>query len=398
MGLKNGVLKTADGVTLMWFIVCGTFLTSCKSINNNVEILPKNTISGYCDIVFATYSDANTLAMELQSATNLLVTEPSEANLEKAKTAWRSAREVYGKTEAFRFYDGPIDNGTTGVEGLLNAWPLDEIYVDYVVGNQNTGIINNTEEYPTINKELLKKMNENGGEENISAGFHAIEFLLWGQDLDSLGPGNRPFSDYLPETKNAERRKVYLSTAVELLIENLNYLKLEWEAGKADNYRATFINDNPNISLQKIITGIAVLSKVEMAGERMFTAYDNANQEDEQSCFSDNTKSDLIFNLGGIINIFYGTYVRSDKTTMEVTGIDEIIKSHNVKLYEETEVLIKKCMNHLQQIYYPFDRAIVLEDKRPQVMKAVLSMQELGEQFAKVATELGLTINVNVVD
>ncbi len=398
MGLKGGVLRVFTSVTLMWFVVCGVFISSCKSTTNNSENLLKNSISGYCDIVFATYSDAYSSALELQSATNLLVTEPSEANLEKAKTAWRSAREVYGKTEVFRFYDGPIDNGSTGVEGLLNAWPLDEIYVDYVVGNENAGIINNITEYPTITKELLKSMNENGGEENISAGFHAIEFLLWGQDLDSVGPGKRPFTDYLAETKNADRRKIYLSTAVELLIENLSYLKSEWEPGITNNYRAAFINDNPENSLQKIITGIAVLSKVEMAGERMFTAYDNSNQEDEQSCFSDNTRSDLIFNLGGIVNIFYGTYLRNDKTTLEVTGIDEIIKNKNAKLFEETDSLIQKSMNDLQQIYYPFDRAIVLEEKRPQVMKAVLSMQELGEQFAKVAAELGLTININVVE
>ena len=397
MGLKGGVLKVFTDVAVIWCIVCGIFLSTCKSSPNTKNDPQKQVISGYCDIVFSTYSDALATASEMQSSINTFLAQPTEENLKLAKSSWKTAREFYGKSEVFRFYDGPIDNGSTGVEGLLNAWPLDEIYVDYVVGNENAGIINNIAEYPTITKELLKSMNENGGEENISSGFHAIEFLLWGQDLDSSGPGARPYTDYLAETKNAERRKIYLNTAAELLIENLGYLKSEWEPGK-DNYRSKFINSDYNIALQKIITGIAVLCKVEMAGERMFTAYDNADQEDEQSCFSDNTKADLIFNLGGIINIFYGTYLRSDKTTLEVAGIDEIIKSTNMDLYNETDSLLKSAMNDLMQMHYPFDRAIVLEDKRPQVMKAVLSMQKLGDQFAKVATELGLTINVNAAD
>ncbi len=398
MGFKGGVLKEFTDGALIWCILCGFFLSACKSTTNTANNLETETISGYCEIVYASYSDALARALELQSVVNLLVSEPTEENLEMAKTAWKSAREIYGKTEVFRFYDGPIDNGLTGVEGLLNAWPLDEIYVDYVIGNENAGIINNIAEYPEITKELLREMNEKGGEENISSGFHAIEFLLWGQDIDTAGPGARPYTDYLLITKNAERRKIYLTTAVELLIENLSYLKSAWEPGKTDNYRSEFINADPNISLQKIITGIAVLCKVEMAGERMFTAYDNADQEDEQSCFSDNTKADLIYNLGGVIHVFYGTYLRNDKTTLEVSGIGEIIKLKNIDLYKETDSLIKSAMNNLMQIHYPFDRAIVFEDKRPQVMKAVLSMQQLGEQFAKVATELGLTINVNAAE
>ncbi|MBK7442506.1 MAG: hypothetical protein IPI65_13385 [Bacteroidetes bacterium] len=170
------------------------------------------------------------------------------------------------------------------------------------------------------------------------------------------------------------------------------------ETGVQNNYAAYFLKLEPKNALQKIITGMGVLSKVEMAGERMFTAYDNASQEDEQSCFSDNTKADLMNNLGGIINIFYGTYVRFDKTNLQVPALDDLLKITDEKLYITTNDLLKKCNSEIQNIYQPFDIAIVEEDKRAQVMRAILSVQQVGEQMAEIATTLGLVINVNSSD
>ena len=59
--------------------------------------------------------------------------------------------------------------------------------------------------FPEITAEALTAANEEGGETNISTGWHAIEFLLWGQDLSATGPGARPATDYTT-APNAERR------------------------------------------------------------------------------------------------------------------------------------------------------------------------------------------------
>ena len=105
--------------------------------------------------------------------------EPTAATLEAAKRAWLNARDDYGPTEAYRFYGGPIDNDDDGPEGQLNAWPMDEGYVDYVEARRTAGSINMVAEYPQITTELLIELNEAGGETNVSTGWHAIEFLLW---------------------------------------------------------------------------------------------------------------------------------------------------------------------------------------------------------------------------
>ena len=53
-------------------------------------------------------------------------------------------------------------------------------------------------------------------------------------------------------------------------------------------------------ALTKIITGAGELSRGELAGERMNVAYEERSQEDEHSCFSDNTTNDLVANATAV--------------------------------------------------------------------------------------------------
>ena len=191
----------------------------------------------YAALVHANYSDTLAAAQDMQTAIATFLKAPSAEGLDKARQAWRDAREFYGQTEAFRFYGGPIDD-ENGSEGQINAWPLDEAYVDYVEGKPKAGLVNNTQ--VKITRAALIKANERGGEENISAGWHAIEFLLWGQDLSETGAGNRSFEDYVVgKGTNADRRGQYLTVATQLLVDDLSGLVKAWAPG-AKNYRAQF--------------------------------------------------------------------------------------------------------------------------------------------------------------
>ena len=197
-------------------------------------------------------------------------------SFDNAKQAWLNAREPYGQTEVYRFYSGPIDNAE-GPEGDLNAWPLDESHIDYVengTGNsENSGnelnIVNNTTDFPTIDKATLRGLNENGSEKNISIGYHAIEFLLWGQDFNTNGPGDRPYTDYVSNGThdNQARRGQYLKVTAEILVEDLKSMVDAWASGAS--YYNSFVNDDADNSLRKIMTGMGVLSKSELAGERI---------------------------------------------------------------------------------------------------------------------------------
>ncbi|MEM7533806.1 MAG: imelysin family protein [Chloroflexota bacterium] len=353
--------------------------------------LKQTALTTYADIAYASYEDSHMLAVELQAALEALVADPSEETHQAAKNAWLASNEPYGQTEAYRFYGGPIDD-EDGPEGLLNAWPLDEAYVDYVDGAPEAGIINNVEEYPEISRELIASLNEVGAEENISTGYHAIEFLLWGQDMYEDSAGQRAYTDYV-DAPNAERRGQYLLAVGEQLVDNLAEMVAAWDAAGADNYRAEFLASDADMAIQNVLTGLGVLSKSELAGERMFTALDNQDQEDEHSCFSDNTHRDIITNNQGVMNVYMGSYTRLDGSEVSGTSLADVVAAVDTDLNDQMVALLEASMSQVNAIHVPFDQAIVLADQRPIVLEAVMTLQDQGDKVAEVASALGLTVN-----
>ncbi|MEL7168819.1 MAG: imelysin family protein, partial [Bacteroidota bacterium] len=269
---------------------------------------PADVFATYADIVFASYEDSFDAAVTLDQAIDAFIANPTQANFDAAKQAWLDSNEPYGQTEAYRFANGPIDD-EDGPEGLLNAWPLDEGYIDYVADPSNpgefirNGIVNDAMTYPTIDRALLVSLNEVGGEKNISTGYHAIEFLLFGQDFNDATTGDtggqRPVTDYKTDA-DSERRKQYLGLVSDQLLENLQEMLDAWDPDGSNNYRATFLALDTNEALANVFTGIGTLAKSELAVERMFVAVDNQDQEDEHSCFSDNTDRDIWLNAEGV--------------------------------------------------------------------------------------------------
>lgn len=333
----------------------------------------QSVIDGYANLVYSTYSDSLDRAIVLQEDVEFFISNPGVMTLELARESWRQARAPYGQSEVFRFYSGPIDSDE-GPEGLLNAWPLDEAYIDYVEGAPNAGIINNVADYPVISKEVLSSLNELNGEKNISTGYHAIEFLLWGQDLSETGPGNRSHTDYVIGLgKNAARRAVYLSTATDLLIDHLTELVDAWAPNK-ENYRAEFVAKDQKEALNNILSGMIFMAGDELSGERMFVAWETMGQEDEHSCFSDMTHMDIQWNFWGVANI------------LKATGILNL--SDNSVLTTAINQRVAKINKMLAGLPVPFDQAILDENARPDILASIEEMEELAIELVEISEEL----------
>ncbi len=112
-------------------------------------------MAGDGDITGGVHGDALAGATRLKTSIDAFVAAPTAEGLQAAKDAWKSARPEYLQPEMARFSDGPIDNAETGKEGLINAWPMDEGYIDYVEGDPEAGIINDPATFPTIDADLL---------------------------------------------------------------------------------------------------------------------------------------------------------------------------------------------------------------------------------------------------
>ena len=345
---------------------------------------------GYAELVHATYADTLAAAKDLQAAIATFVADPSQEKLELARKAWLDAREFYGQTEAFRFYGGPIDNDN-GPEGRLNAWPLDEAYVDGVEGKPKSGLINNAKF--KISKANLAKFNERGGEENISAGWHAIEFLLWGQDRSETGPGNRAYTDFVDgQAPNADRRRQYLTVAAEMLVNDLGTLVQAW-APVQKNYRAKFEKGGKE-SVRKIIVGLGSLSRGELAGERMEVALNSQDQEDEHSCFSDNTHRDVVNNARGIQNVWLGHYKTRSGQELQVPGVRDLVAARNAALADKTTAQLDQSVKAAEAIPAPFDRAIIGDAKAPgrqRVQATIDSLVEQSKLLVSTASAVGIS-------
>ena len=364
----------------------------------------KDAINTHADMVLQSYTDSRNDAQDLLDAVEAFVANPSVDTHKDAKQAWLAAQESYGQTEVYRFYGGPIDR-KDGPEGRLNGWPLDEALIDYVAGtNENANIINNPEDFPEINAEVIQGLNEYlGSEVNVATGFHAVEFLLWGQDNTlGAGGGERPYTDYVIGTKgtneNQDRRGKYLIAAATLIVRDLNDLIDEWNM--EGDYRVFFTSEKElNTSLQRIINGMGKLSTGELAGERIAVALATQSPEDEHSCFSDNTHRDIVTNTMGIQNVYLGTY-----GSISGTGIYDVVAELDHDLANKLRAQIIESVRLSGIIRSPFEAEITDGTStapgpgRKRIQAVVTSLESQGALIGQVGTLLGFNFNLSGID
>ena len=371
-------------------------------------VTPKAVIQTYANIAYANYSDSLSTAKILQDKIKALIAKPSEQTQQDAKQAWLSARQPYGQTEVFRFGNPNVDQW----EGQVNAWPLDEGLIDYVntdlydheEGNRyaNANIIASKE---PLTAELLKSYQEKGGSEaNVATGYHAIEFLLWGQDLNEKPntAGQRPYTDYVSGSgcthSNCERRAQYLQIVTDLLVSDLQTMVEAWSENKKDNYRAALLAVDEKEALRRMLFGMGSLSLGELAGQRMNVALLANSQEDEHSCFSDNTHSDIAANAQGIQNIYTGTYKRVDGSTVSGASLAQLLANQDNKL---SQLLLEKLSITQQKAAAivaaadkgeAFDQQITPENKagNERVQATIEALRSQTAEFETMARILGI--------
>ena len=319
----------------------------------------KDVVKTYADIAQASYEDSASTAKALKKAVDALVANPSEATLAAARTAWLNARVPYMQTEAFRFGNPIVDEW----EGKVNAWPLDEGLIDYVddgyaggdsnpfakanvIANPKIKAGDKTIDARKITKELLAdKLHEAGKvEANVATGYHAVEFLLWGQDLNGTGPGagDRKATDYAKgkdcTNGNCDRRAQFLTVATQMLVEDLEEMAKAWGAkGKA---RASVAKAKESEGVARILTGLGSLSYGELAGERMKLGLMLHDPEEEHDCFSDNTHNSHYYDQIGMVNVYSGRYTRVDGKVVTGPSLSQYVAA----TAPEADAKVKEAM------------------------------------------------------
>lgn len=325
-------------------------------------------VKHYAELVYAVYSDAESSARQLQMQIDDFLSAPSQAGLIAAQQAWKTARIPYQQSEVFRFGNPVIDDW----EYQLNSWPLDEGLIDYVaddyfaalgniggdlnvIANPSINLGGEILDASIINSDLLRSLHELGGSAaNVATGYHAIEFLLWGQDLHGhkLGAGERPYTDYSLGSQcsngNCDRRAAYLRTATSILVEDLSYMVKQWAPNQAKNYRKELLSLNSQIVLARMFNGMGSLSLGELGGERIKVSLEANSTEDEHDCFSDNTHWSHYYNGLGIENVYLGRYKRLDGQLLTGPALSDLVRQANPEVDTKTRQTLSATMASLK--------------------------------------------------
>jgi putative iron-regulated protein len=352
------IRKSIIGATLALLAASATF----TAIPARAATDPAAVVKHYAELAHAKFEDSLNTAKELEKAVDALIATPSEDTLKAARVAWIKARVPYQQSEVYRFGNPIVDEW----EGKVNAWPLDEGLIDYVdasygtesdenelyvanvIANKTLKISGEDVDATNITPELLQSLHEAGEvEANVATGYHAIEFLLWGQDLNGTGSGagNRPYTDY--DTKNCtngncDRRAAYLKAATTLLVADLQDMVTAWapEGEATKNVTA-----DPKAGITAILTGMGSLSYGELAGERMKLGLLLHDPEEEHDCFSDNTHASHLNDAIGIASAYTGEYTRVDGTKLTGPSVSELVAEKDKALDEEVKGKLNKTLD-----------------------------------------------------
>lgn len=338
----------------------------------------------YVEIASARYQDSYDTARLLMDAIREFVTNPSEETHKQAKEAWVVAHKVYSLTEVFRFGNPNVDAWETKV----NAWPIDEGFLDYVAPTYSYEGGNPHALYNLIASEFFiddgyiaearSEMDPKAGvyhgftdnETNVATGYHTIEFLLWGQDLNQSPKeaGLRPYTDYVLGENgtggNMDRRRQYLMAISGILLQDLTTAIQDWKTDRPFLYSKVFLDLPVEQQLDRMVMGMGSLSNGELAGERIQVALLASDQEEEQSCFSDTTHIAIYQNALSVQSLYHGQHHMHNGQRIEGPSLSELVAKLDQNLDAELTQKFVETMEAAQGVVdraekiEPFDRMI----------------------------------------
>ncbi|OEE73474.1 imelysin family protein [Vibrio ordalii] len=403
-------------------------LAIASSASFAATVTKEQVVEHYANIAHAVFADSLTTAQSLEKSIDQFLMTPSAAKLEEVKQAWLASRVPYQQSEVFRFGNAVVDDW----EGQLNAWPLDEGLIDYVatdyqyelgnegasaniIANQTLKIGATTIDVSTITPELIASLNEIGGSEaNVASGYHAIEFLLWGQDLNgtNAGAGARAYTDFVVGSEctnnHCDRRAQYLKAAAQLLVQDLAWMEKQWSADEKANYRYELLAESADNGLRKMLFGMGSLSLGELAGERMKVALEANSTEDEHDCFSDNTHNSHYYNEQGIYNLYTGSYQRQDGKVLTGPSLNDLVAQKDAqaakeihKQFDSARAEVGKLVTSAEKDNQHFDQLIAANNPQGNaiVNGAIMALVAQTASIERTASVIGIdNLNPDTAD
>ncbi|MFT5032905.1 MAG: putative iron-regulated protein [Bermanella sp.] len=350
------------------------FILACSAKPSEAE--KRAVLAAYREQAYRVYDDAYQAARLLYRDIDVLVQQPSNESLLAARKSWRAARVPYSQTEALRFGHWFVDEW----EAKVNSWPIDEGFIDYVddayqasatnvwaraniVGSDS--IVVAGRDVPLnyiVFKQLQMLESVADVEAVVVTGYHALEFLLWGQDRHGTerGAGERPWADFSIEhctngplpaesDKPCRKRGEFLKTVAILLMRQLQEMREHWGPG-AGTPGDRLVRGDADAGLNRVLFGLAAMSTEELAGERMQVALLTHAPEEEQDCFSDDTHNSLWYNAKSIENFYYARYEGRSSLSIPAHSLAALAARYYPELAAQLDEAFKNTREAMQAI------------------------------------------------
>lgn len=280
------------------------------------------------------YRDLENKMGVFYNSTVTLSSNTAAAELDAARTAWKSARGVWEQSEAFLF--GPV--ATENIDPSTDTWPVDFNALDSLLASS----VSFTQTYINSLGDELK-------------GYHPAEYLLWGAD------GNKQPQDF-----TARELEFLVALSADLQLKS-NKLRTGWDPALADDYSSQIINageassvyPSQRAAFEEIVSAMAGICD-EVANGKINEPFFAQDPSLEESPYSKNSLTDFRNNIVGVKNVYFGKY------TADGYGIHDFLAKNNSSLHNTIAAQIQQALDGLDGITVPFGEAILTQPTQVQ--------------------------------
>ncbi len=180
--------------------------------------------------------DTLEVTRQLNNAIDQLLADPSDTTLAASRTAWQQAHNQFSVMLPFMRMSELHPQLLPGIYELrhqIDAWPIMPGYIDSVEAYPHSGIVNDIA--LPLTAESLRGQHALTDNSEVSLGFHALAFILWGEHgarsaTDFIFQQSSPAGSELSITELPNnRRRTYLKLASNLLTDDLARLHQLWQ-------------------------------------------------------------------------------------------------------------------------------------------------------------------------
>lgn len=349
--------------------------TACKKTKPSNWTLQTTKLKfSYIQTARITLDNANKSFAIFHQKVSLFNSTMSNGKFDECRATWQTAYSDYLLLGGFENNHPNLNAGFVENKSYLDYSPINYSYIDYTSTSPSTGIISDLVTYPNFAGPDLLSLHQIGSEQNVTIGFHVLEFLMWGEDLSLSSTNIRPASEFSTTNETTNRRRGFFNSSSYYTKNKLSLLSF------GESYENELSKLDPKETMEFILGGLTNFITNDIIDHTIQTPLNSQNHNDELCDFSDLTLGLLTYKIQSIRNIWDGRNIITSSNNSDYylkDMIEEIAPSHNGVI----ESSLDKIDSLLASITVNFENAIINNNERAKLIQLI-------DELNKIVSEL----------